>query len=323
MRIRNAACVCLLMIVLALGLCLGQSKGLGLMEFSLPEKNWALEMNLKGFELDQVSFRDDFSGRSLQASRKDQGLVISAFLVPAREKWTSVMYRDNTWEILSKRFDYEQVRKWERDGWALVEGLNRNVEGIKNINQMHIFGYVTREDAWIDIHISKALFKPEDEVLFRALLDTIRVVDYQQTIRDNFFYGTVAYNKNNYPLAIRYYEMALEAEKIKSELQKELWYALVDNLTMAYGLSGNLQKARATADYGLTKDPEYPLFYYNQACTSAEEGDLESALRHLEGAFKYKTNMLKGEKFPDPAKDNSFKKFLNDKRFKTFLKTHK
>ena len=76
---------------------------------------------------------------------------------------------------------------------------------------------------------------------------------------------------------------------------------LVDNLGMSYGITGDLQKAKETFDYGVSKDPTYPLFYYNLACTYAEMNDTAKAGAYLEKAFDYKANVLPGETMPDSA----------------------
>jgi len=64
------------------------------------------------------------------------------------------------------------------------------------------------------------------------------------------------------------------------------------------------------------EDPEYPMFHYNLACTFAEAGDLEKSLASLRTAFKHRKNVNPGEAMPDPLKDDSFKRFLDDGRFK-------
>lgn len=78
---------------------------------------------------------------------------------------------------------------------------------------------------------------------------------------------------------------------------------------------------KKTFEYGLTKRPDDPNFYYNLACAYAEAGDLDQALVNLRKAFQNKENRIKGESIPDPAKDSSFAKYLNDKRFKEFLQS--
>jgi tetratricopeptide (TPR) repeat protein len=90
---------------------------------------------------------------------------------------------------------------------------------------------------------------------------------------------------------------------------------LVDNLGLSYGLSGDFEMAQKTIQYGLSKEPTYPMFYYSLACTYAKLNDLEHSLLNLEKAFQYKSNMISGEKWPEPAKDHSFQRFLDNERF--------
>ena len=101
---------------------------------------------------------------------------------------------------------------------------------------------------------------------------------------------------------------------------ESLWRVLIDNLGMSYGISGDLPKAKATFEYGLSKDPKYPMFHYNLACTFAEMNDVDKAILSLQQAFQYKPNMIKGERFPDPWTDDSFQRFMNNEKFVNALK---
>jgi tetratricopeptide (TPR) repeat protein len=98
-------------------------------------------------------------------------------------------------------------------------------------------------------------------------------------------------------------------------LKKTSWLVLVDNLALACGLSGDLEMAQKTIQYGVSKEPTYPMFYYTLACTYAKLNDLENSLLNLERAVQYKPNMISGEKWPEPAKDYSFRRFLKNERF--------
>jgi tetratricopeptide (TPR) repeat protein len=89
----------------------------------------------------------------------------------------------------------------------------------------------------------------------------------------------------------------------------------VDNLGMSYGISGKLDKAKSIFDYGLTQYSDYPLFYYNLACTYGEQKKMDEAIAQLRTAFKYKANVLEGETMPDPLKDDSFRYFVDKKEF--------
>jgi len=120
--------------------------------------------------------------------------------------------------------------------------------------------------------------------------------------------GSAFYLEHDFKRAIPPYQKALDLEKEKPTLDKTLWRVLVDNLGMAYGISGDLKKAKATFEYGLSKDPKYPMFHYNMACTYGEMDDPDKAIVYLRQAFEYKENMIKGERLPDPWTDSSFQR---------------
>jgi tetratricopeptide (TPR) repeat protein len=131
--------------------------------------------------------------------------------------------------------------------------------------------------------------------------------------------GSAHYIRNDYKKAIIPYSKALELEKKEPTLDKTLWRVLIDNLGMAYGVSGQLAKAKETFEYGLSKDPSYPMFYYNLACTYGEMNDLDNAIVNLELALQHKDNAIPGEGMPNPATDSSFERFLKNERFRKVL----
>lgn len=124
----------------------------------------------------------------------------------------------------------------------------------------------------------------------------------------------------DYKKAIPPYQRALDREKQNRTLGDAMWRVLVDNLGMAYGITGDLKKAKETFEYGLSKDPKYPMFHYNMACTYAEMNDVDKAIEYLKQAFEHKASMIKGESFPDPWTDDSFQRFMNDAKFVNALK---
>ena len=132
--------------------------------------------------------------------------------------------------------------------------------------------------------------------------------------------GSAFYLEHDFKRAIPPYQKALDLEKKQPTLDKTLWRVLVDNLGMSYGISGDLKKAKETFTYGLEKDPKYPMFHYNMACTYAEMNDMEKTIVYLKQAFEYKENMIKGERMPDPWTDDSFQRFINNEKFVNALK---
>jgi len=132
--------------------------------------------------------------------------------------------------------------------------------------------------------------------------------------------GSRFYLQHDFERAIPPYQAALDMEKNERTLEQNLWRVLVDNLGMAYGITGDLKKAKETFEYGLSKDPKYPMFHYNMACTYAEMDDAENAIQYLRSAFDNKQNMIKGERFPNPWTDDSFQRFMNNDKFVSALK---
>src|SRR5258706_6478456 len=131
--------------------------------------------------------------------------------------------------------------------------------------------------------------------------------------------GSVFYLQDDFKKAIPPYQKAFDLEKARPTLDKTLWRVLIDNLGMAYGISGDLKKAKETFEFGLSRDKVYPMFYYNLACTYAEMNDMDASIVNLKLAFTHKADVIAGEQMPDPAQDDSFQRFLKNPRFVSAL----
>jgi predicted Zn-dependent protease len=129
------------------------------------------------------------------------------------------------------------------------------------------------------------------------------------------YFGQALFRQKKYAEAVAPYEKARALEANGRSLSTDQHRILIDQLVMAYGVSGDLKKARALLDDAIRQDPEYPLNYYNLACALAEEGDKSKALANLSLAFEHKEHVLKGEQMPDPRSDSSFQKYVRDEDF--------
>lgn len=90
---------------------------------------------------------------------------------------------------------------------------------------------------------------------------------------------------------------------------------ITDQLAMALGMSGNLQRSHAVLAAAIARDPDYALNYYNQACAYAAENNKSAALASLKQALERKNTMIAGEQFPDPRSDDSFAAYAKDPDF--------
>jgi tetratricopeptide (TPR) repeat protein len=96
---------------------------------------------------------------------------------------------------------------------------------------------------------------------------------------------------------------------------------VTDQFLLSLGMSGDIRNFRGYAEEAIHSDPDYPINYYNLACADAEQGKAKDARIHLQQAFDRRTNVLKGESMPDPAKDDSILKLKKDKAFWDFVLT--
>ena len=194
------------------------------------------------------------------------------------------------------------------------------------LRQKNFFACLTRSNAFIDIHMSKADFVPADQAVMEQVLQTIRFVDsdpsmtpFIESSTELMAKGSRQYLAADYKGAIPSYERALEIEELKQQLSPDMWRVLIDNLGMSFAFTGNLESAKGVFRFGIAKDPNYAMFHYNRPAPAPKK-DMAGAIEELRVAFRNRNTMIKGESMPDPAKDDSFAPFISDAEFKRFLK---
>jgi tetratricopeptide (TPR) repeat protein len=297
---------------------------------TIPGEKWALEVSLPGFVIAQDDLRGDGKGRRIMAGNEAKGYVVSIFLEPIPDGKTAAELRD--WDASGhkksplgptdfKSAEYKQI--------PTLEYIIKEFQG-QPVNQKHFNAYIVHSGFWAHIHLSKVSFKAGDEKLFYDIVDSVKFNEggsvevtsapssgaVMALLRE----GSAFFRGGDYKAAAASYAKALEMEKQRAQLPRDLWRLLVDNLTMSYGISGDLKRAKETAEYGLSKDPDYPLFHYLLANTYAEMDDLDNTILYLKQAFARRKNVIPGEEMPNPATDDSFKRFMKNEKFLAALK---
>jgi tetratricopeptide (TPR) repeat protein len=279
----------------------------------------------------ETRVRPDGKEVQLRAFGRADGLEITAFLQRVTFPASAEKCRDEWWPGTKKgpfqRDDLQETMI--KDGIARVEFIVPEFKGIK-VRQKNLHAYLGGGDLCSEIHLTKAGFNPDDQKLFELFLANVKlfpdaspsVEEAQAPVpadgHDSTYYigeGSKFYLQRNYVEAADAYRKALDMEKQKRTLSNDNFRVLVDNLGMSYGIGGKLSQAKATFEYGLTQDPEYPMFYYNLACTYGEMARMNDSLAQLRLAYKYKSNMIEGETLPDPLKDDSFRYFVDKDEF--------
>lgn len=282
---------------------------------SLAAKDWGVLLDLPGFAVRSVETKPD-GRRYMVAENETTNVVVSLTLEAVRSGAHASSCRQSLEEKTKNTEMKIRDVRFSREGD--VDFLRYTVPEFRGqpVRQESLFACQFYDNAYIDLHVSKVNYTGADEPLFADVLKSMRIDKVQRSSTELAAEGSRLYIQHDYKGAIGPYSQALELEKASPKLEKSLWYVLVDNLGMAYGITGNLQKAKETFDYGVSKDPTYPIFYYNLACTYAEMGDATEAGNYLRKAFEYKANLLPGENMPDPRRDDSLKKLMKNKEFK-------
>jgi tetratricopeptide (TPR) repeat protein len=123
-----------------------------------------------------------------------------------------------------------------------------------------------------------------------------------------------------YSVSAKYYTKARELDDKKHELDKAGRHDMLDQLGLSYALDADYKTAEAVYQDALKEDPEFPMFHYNLACVYAESHKLGDALEELRKAWEFKDNMPKGQPFPDPRKDDSWREYLDNPKFQDVVR---
>ena len=295
---------------------------------AIPGVKGALELDVGSGDF-QTQVRADGKEAQLRALQRQDGLAITAFLQRVDFSGSAERCRTEWWTGTKNSVPIQRdgVHESLKDGIATVEYVIPEFRGVK-VRQKNIHAYLGAANLCAEIHISKAGFQAQDEGLFEQVLKTVRLrpdepakvpsqeEDTSQNSAEFYFRtGSKFYLAQNYAGAAEAYQKALDMEKEKHTLTQNYFRVLVDNLGMSYGMTGKLDQAKATFEYGLAQDPEYPMFHYNMACYYGEKRELQESVSELRLAYKYKANSIPGESIPDPMQDDSFRYFVHDQTF--------
>jgi tetratricopeptide (TPR) repeat protein len=183
--------------------------------------------------------------------------------------------------------------------------------------------FVATGDICGDLEFYSAKPISADDADLKSILASYQLDErYTPKFADIFVYAQLLYKSKQYSAAAPMFEEALVRLKDEpSAATKDGKRVLVDQAGMAYGMSGEVGKARATFEKAVAEVPDYPLYYYNLACADAEENKLADARLHLQQAFARKANLIAGETMPEPTKDGSFLPHRDNQDFWTFLQS--
>lgn len=295
---------------------------------ALPNHQGQLKWNAEGFKVVQSSAKPNGAEVGVRANdgSGQVSLLAFLFLFPEQAPMTSTKCRDGVLEPMKKSNPSIQIagatEMGRSDGppVALVSyvGQDRNGKLVYSIR-----GFLAMGDICGDLEIYGDDVNVIKDPGLKKIWESYRFdPNYSPQFSDVSLYAQILYQTHMYQAAAPIFEQALTKLKDNKGPDQLMWERVTtDQAGMAYGLAGNLPKARAIFDAAIARDPQYPMYYYNLACADAQEKNLADARNHLQQAFARKANVVRGETMPDPTKDDSFLPYRDNKEFWTFVES--
>lgn len=320
-----------------------------------PDKGLGLSIDLTGFkkEIDQV--KPD-GRRYLMASHPKTKLDVSITLekVPTKASAKGCLEQLRLIQNDSSVTRGQDIALNTTGEIPTLEYTIQKFRGVR-VDQKNVYACIAQDNVYADIHLSKAQYTTADAQFFQSILKTLRLQPPSSEIvlppapappkemvrlpapappkemvrlsppappnsKELLNMGNALSRQYKYAQALAPYQKAFELEKAEPQLDRTQWRVLIENLGMAYGMTGRLKEARVTFEQGIQADPTYPMFHYNLARTFAEMKDLDRAMQSLRTAFRHRKNQNPGEKgMPDPYQDVSFQHFMKNETFRNLV----
>jgi hypothetical protein len=295
-------------------------------KLALVEHPGQLSWSAEGFTIIESSAKPSGSEIGLRGQHQSgqQTFLGFLFLFPEKAPLTSAKCLDGVLGPEKKSNSSLKITGTEeisQPGGLPVSLVSYTSSGKDGKTLYVVRGFVATADICGDLEIysytTLGLQDPDVKKIFSSYhLDE----KYAPRFADQFLYAQVLYKQHMYGPAAPVFEKALlKLNEDPGQSTTTMQRVITDQAGMSYGMSKNTAKARAVFEKAVAADPDYPLYYYNLACADAEEHNLAGAKKHLQEAFDRKANVIPGESMPDPAKDDSFLPYRNNKDFWAFV----
>jgi len=143
-------------------------------EFTFPGLPWTLTIPAGNFKIAQKQVRDDGTGVYFHLVDEKRKIDLSMFIEPAAACKDSKSCRDLVWKSGNPTWiNIKNVVQSEIGEISTLEFLLPSFQGM-DIQQQNLYAEFVVDGYWVDMHISKVLYQPEDHKLFEQLVQSVR-----------------------------------------------------------------------------------------------------------------------------------------------------
>jgi hypothetical protein len=143
-------------------------------EFTLPQVPWTLTMPAADFKMAQKQIKQNGIGAYYYLTDTTQNINLSMYIEPVKDCQDSKSCRDMVWKMGNPAWENPQnVIQSEMGDVSYFEFLIPRIQG-QPIRQQNMYAEFVVEGFWVDLHISKVLYKPEEHEMFERIVKSIK-----------------------------------------------------------------------------------------------------------------------------------------------------
>ncbi len=142
--------------------------------FTVPAAPWTMTLPADDFEVAQERIKPDGRAGYFYIVDEKQHINVSFFIEPVGKCKTSKSCRDMVWNAGNSNWENPQnIVSSEIGEVSIFEFMIPSFKG-QPVQQQNMYAQFVVDGFWVDLHLSKVLYKAKDRELFERLIKAIR-----------------------------------------------------------------------------------------------------------------------------------------------------
>lgn len=142
--------------------------------FTVPAAPWTLTLPKGDLAVERRQVKPDGQAGYFSLEDEKNKLTISFFIEPVKDCKDSKACRDMVWKLGNPLWENPQkVVQSEIGEVSYFEFFMPSFRGVP-VKQENMYAEFVKDGFWVDLHISKVLYKPEEHEMFERVIKSIK-----------------------------------------------------------------------------------------------------------------------------------------------------
>lgn len=144
------------------------------LSFTYPQVPWVLTLPADDFQIARKQMKQDGNGAYFHLIDEKQELDVSMFIEPATKCKDSKSCSQMVWKAGNPTWvNLQNVVHSQIGEVSIFEFLLPSFQGMP-IRQQNMYAQFVVDGFWVDMHISKAMYEPEQHKLFERIVKSVK-----------------------------------------------------------------------------------------------------------------------------------------------------